>query len=175
VVEYVTSAGGSKTKEYVYGSNGVDDVIASLENNTLTYYHKNQLGSIVALSDATGNIIEQYRYDVFGKPYIRDIATNTWKEFTSSLVGNDRLFTGREYNAEVNLYYYRARHYDATLGRFISRDPIGIKDDINLYAYVKNNPVNAVDPMGLASKAVLQIFKNAHKDVEDILDRYDTA
>jgi len=46
------------------------------------------------------------------------------------------------------LYYYRARYYSADLGRFISRDPIGMADDINLYSYVGNNPVGFVDAMG---------------------------
>jgi len=59
------------------------------------------------------------------------------------------LFTSREYDRESNLYYYRARYYDANLGRFISQDPIWIADDINLYNYVGGNPVNWADPLGL--------------------------
>lgn len=58
------------------------------------------------------------------------------------------MFTGREYDREIWLYYYRARYYSAELGRFISRDPIGQVDDINLYSYVGNNSVMFVDPMG---------------------------
>jgi hypothetical protein len=52
------------------------------------------------------------------------------------------------------LYYYKARFYNPRLGRFLQTDPAGTKDDLNLYAYVGNNPVNRVDPTGLAKVAV---------------------
>lgn len=58
------------------------------------------------------------------------------------------LFTGRELDAETGLYYYRARYYDASTGRFLSEDPV-IRG-VNLYTYVANNPVGLVDPYGLA-------------------------
>jgi RHS repeat-associated protein len=64
-------------------------------------------------------------------------------------------FTGTEYDAETGLYYYRARYYDASTGRFISKDPIGFAGgDTNLYRYVGNNPINWIDPMGLWSSGV---------------------
>ena len=69
--------------------------------------------------------------------------------YTGNDYNNDRLFTSREYDREIDLYYYRARYYDAELWRFISRDPIGIADDVNLYGYVGGNPVNGADPLGL--------------------------
>jgi RHS repeat-associated protein len=58
-------------------------------------------------------------------------------------------YTGREWDAEANLYYYRARWYDPQVGKFISEDPIGLKGGINLYGYVENNPLGFRDPMGL--------------------------
>lgn len=63
--------------------------------------------------------------------------------------------TGREYDREIGLYYYRARYYSADLGRFISRDPIGVKDNVNLYSYVGNNSVKYIDPMGLEKKLIV--------------------
>jgi len=58
-------------------------------------------------------------------------------------------YTGRDYDPETGLRYYRARYYDPTAGRFISGDPIGFKGGVNFYAYVNNRPVNMSDSFGL--------------------------
>ncbi len=59
------------------------------------------------------------------------------------------LFTGRAYDAETALYYYRARYYDYFTGRFLQPDPTGYTDGLNLYVYVGNSPINRLDPLGL--------------------------
>jgi len=63
-------------------------------------------------------------------------------------------YTGREPDLSTGLTYYRARYYDASLGRFISRDPMGMSAGINVYAYVDNNPTNFTDPSGMLAKSV---------------------
>ena len=97
------------------------------------YFVPDHLGSTRALTDSSGAVVESVSYDSFGN-------------------GSSHLarygYTGREWDAEADLYYYRARWYEAQLGRFISEDPIGLRGGINLYAYVGNNPTGFIDPEG---------------------------
>ena len=80
-----------------------------------------------------------------------------YKPLTSlkSDIWNTRLYTGREYDREIGLYYLRARYYDPNLARFTSRDPIGMKDNVNLYTYVANSPMMYTDRMGLEKLIIL--------------------
>jgi RHS repeat-associated protein len=101
------------------------------------YYHDDHLGNIRVLTDANENIVATYQYDAFG----------TIIQETGS-VNNPYRFTGREWDVESGLYYYRARYYDAVFGRFMQKDPEGLKEGINLYSYVGNNHINFKDPTG---------------------------
>ena len=127
---------GAMAKRFVYGPM-VDEPVCMITPSARYYYHADALGSVVALSDASGSISETYAYSPFGK-------TNDSRTF-----GNPYLFTGRRIDSESGLYYYRARHYDPQEGRFMQPDPIGFDGGINLYTYVQNNPVNWIDPSGL--------------------------
>jgi len=84
------------------------------------YYHFDALGSVVALSDAGGDTVQVYEYDVYGQAAASD--PNHPNRF---------MFTGREFDAETGLYYYRARYYNAAIGRFLQTDPIGYGDGMN--------------------------------------------
>ncbi len=80
-------------------------------------------------------------------PTVADFS-DTGKSFDSFSIGNEILFQGRRYDKESNLYYYRARHYDPVMGRFLQNDPMGYHDSMNLYQAFNMNGVNYLDPFG---------------------------
>lgn len=130
---------------YIFGIS-VDDVLQMQRSGNTYYYHKNHLGSVVALTDGNGNLVERYEYDPYGQPLFFDANGNA---ISQSVVGNAILFTGRDYDAETSLYYYRARTMHPSLGRFIQHDPLLYVDGYNTNNYVENNPVRFFDSYGL--------------------------
>jgi RHS repeat-associated protein len=87
-----------------------------------------------------------YRYDPYGAVTI----THGGQEQSSDPLGQPWTFTGRFHDEETGLYYYRARYYDAEMGRFLQRDPLGYAPGPNLYTYVEDAPTNGTDPFGRA-------------------------
>jgi RHS repeat-associated protein len=122
--------------KYVHGP-GVDEALVADDGTALSYYHADGLGSVVRNTNATGAVILSRQYDAWG---------NLQVDASEPGYG----FTGREWNPEIGLYYYRARYYDPKVGRFISEDPIRLRGGLNLYRYVRNGPVSRWDPFGLA-------------------------
>jgi len=122
---------------YVYG-NYVDEVLNMQRGGADYYYHQNALWSVVAVSDASAVTVERYTYTDYGCPSV-----------IHSAIHNPWMLTGRQWDEESELYFYRARYYDCETGRFMQRDPKGYVEGVNLYEYVGSSPVNFVDPLGL--------------------------
>jgi RHS repeat-associated protein len=134
--DIVAEAGGSSIDVTYLRSLNIDEpfVRQAGENE---FYHTDVLGSSLVLSDSSGLIDTTYEYEAFGKTTINGTSLNPFQ------------YAGRE-NDGAGTYYHRTRYYGTTFHRFISKDPIGFAGgDINLYAYVLNNPVKYIDPFGL--------------------------
>ncbi|HEX5154387.1 MAG TPA: RHS repeat-associated core domain-containing protein [Parafilimonas sp.] len=125
----------------------VDEILRKISVNDTVYYHHDALGNVVKLTNKTGNIVEQYTYDVFGAPTIKNSNGNI---LAQTAYGNRFMFTGREYIKEIKLYHYRNRFYSDTLGKFLQVDPLRfVALDVNMFRYAVNNSVNHIDPYGL--------------------------
>jgi RHS repeat-associated protein len=119
----------------------------TLQPNVASRYHCNQQYSVTAITDSSGAVQERYAYSAYGVP---TIANASGTVLTASAISNRYMYTGREWDNDIQQYHYRARMYDASLGRFCSRDPIsyGGKDQ-NLFRYVSGKPLDSIDPSGL--------------------------
>ena len=140
------NATGALEQVYVHGA-AIDELLVKITPTGPAYYHHDGLGSTIALTGGTGQLLESYRYDAFGAATVYD---SSGSALPASPRGNRFLFTGREWLSQVGLYDYRNRVYSAELGRFLQTDPIRFSaGDVNLYRYVGNGVVNLVDPEGL--------------------------
>jgi len=134
---------GNRVAEYTYypGADNPESVRRHDRGDTTYYYLRDNPGRIVALlkkSGANTAIANRYDYDPFG---VAQGSTIT--------VPDPLQYAGREYDAETQLYYNRARYYDPGVGRFVSEDPAGLGAGINPYLYGGNDPVNNGDPSGM--------------------------
>jgi RHS repeat-associated protein len=124
---------------------GIDEPLLRLTGTTNSpaatqaAYLQDGLGSVIGTTSPTGTLTASQRFDAWG---VRTAASGTIPQYG---------YTGREPDA-TGMVFYRARYYHPGIGRFASRDPMGMVDAVSPYAYVANNPVNLIDPMGMKAR-----------------------
>ena len=158
-------------KQYIWGADYIDSPVVRFRdstvspngilNETLYYTHDAQFNT-TALVTPAGAVAERYMYDPYGKVTVLNGAAGTDPDVTGEVeewdadddgtsdYDNEILYCGYRHDPETGLYQVRHRYYHPTLGRWVSRDPIGYADGMSLYEYVRSGPTANVDPMGLA-------------------------
>ncbi len=153
---------GATLATYVYGDY-IDEVLSmrrDVDGDGTPedyFFHTDDMYNVVAVTNASGVVVERYEYGDFGSPeYLDHNGQPTYQQV--SAIGNPYLFTGRRIDPETGLYYYRTRYLDPIAGRFTTRDRIGIWTDPlelgNGYSYVGNAPWDILDPYGLFSSSM---------------------
>jgi RHS repeat-associated protein len=123
-------------RRYVHGP-GTDQPLVQYEGSGTAdrrFLHADERRSAIAVTDGSGNLIASNGYDEYGIP-------------NSGNYGRFQ-YTGQAWLPELGMYYYKARIYSPTLGRFLQTDPIGYTDGLNWYNYVGSDPINRTDPLG---------------------------
>jgi len=150
IVEELDSVGGALAR-YTRTQN-IDEPLAEFRSGATSYYLTDGLRSVTSLTDTSATVAATYGYDAFG-----NLSNSTGS------IGNSFRYTGREFDPESGLHYYRTRYYDSAVGRFTSEDLIRFKGGTNFYPYVNNRPVTFTDPIGTC---LLQLVTspNAHAE-----------
>ena len=160
IAEY--DSNGTLVRRFVPGA-GFGEIVATVEASGVRFFHhEDGIGSTVARTSDAGLVTEINAFGPFGEG--------------PAPSGINRFgFTGQRFDDESGLYYFRARHYSPTLGRFLQPDPAGFVDGLNLYTYAGNSPISFVDPLGLSrlrtSGKTNNLFRRAASSIGSFIDR----
>ncbi len=115
-------------------------------SGTVSYFHRNQQYSIVALTDSSGNVSERYAYTAYRQP---TFLYRSGSQISNSAISNRYTYTAREWDATLGMHHFRTRWMSGLTGRFLTRDPIGFDgSEWGLYEYGRSSPIDFIDPNG---------------------------
>lgn len=135
------------------GGTALSDAYEMAPNVGNYYYLKDHLNTVGDIVDSVGNIVQRYDYTAYGVVKSVKNAAGSELGYADAPIRTSFAFTGREYESELGIYYYRARYYDPTNGRFLQKDShpgylMNPLTTVNKYAYAGNNPILLNDPSG---------------------------
>ena len=138
-VARVTYTRGLDLSASLSGAGGIGGLLARTDGNGSTFYHADGAGNITGLMDGQQDMAARYLYGPFGR------LVGMWGPMAGV---NRMMFSSKEFDPRSGLYFYGSRFFDPTLQRWLSRDPIGERGDLNLYRGMFNSPLNVVDRDG---------------------------
>jgi len=143
----VGGAATTPTFRYVFASYIDEPVVRKTAGTggTLVYFHRNHQYSVTAVTTSAGAIAERYTYSAYGHPTVLDASGTVLQTSNFSLRYS---FTGREWDATLGLYHFRARWMNPSAGRFLSRDPIGYGGGHSQYELFSSRALRKLDPTG---------------------------
>jgi RHS repeat-associated protein len=137
-------AGGVVSRQYTYGLQRINENQIIDNVWMASFYGYDGGGNVRTLTSSAGAVTDAYEYDAFGNSFTK-VGTTP----------NNYLYRGEQYDPDLGLYYLRARYYNPTTGRFLSRDPEDGKArdprSLHKYLYAGGDPVNRIDPRGRAA------------------------
>ncbi|MCF6177305.1 MAG: hypothetical protein L3J71_16235 [Victivallaceae bacterium] len=155
VFEESATVGGDLTKSYTLG----DDILTQSTDEGIKHFLYDGHGSTRLLADNTGTVTDSYTYDAYG------IMLGGNPQSTVNQASTDILYSGEQFDNNLQMQYLRARYYNQNTGGFNRLDPfngnMGDPQSLHKYAYCHGNPVNSIDPTGLAVYFVLRSFDDS--------------
>ncbi|MGB8371200.1 MAG: RHS repeat-associated core domain-containing protein [Verrucomicrobiia bacterium] len=157
-----------------FPAGGIGGLLARTDTNGSTFYHADAGGNITALMDGGENIVARYLYGPFGK------LVGKWGSMADA---NKMQFSSMPFYSKPGIVGYWGRFYDPNLQRWLNQDPIQENGGINLYGFVRNNPINLFDQLGLVDCGALagmigrmdNLIDNAIRSMSDINQMFEDS